>query len=47
MGIGVPLDEPRLANLVQVYLNALAEHGTLDKAKAFWLKDPSWTKDVR
>jgi polar amino acid transport system substrate-binding protein len=47
MGIGVPLDEPRLANLVQTYLNALAERGTLEKAKAFWLKDPSWVKDLR
>jgi polar amino acid transport system substrate-binding protein len=47
MGVGVPLDEPRLANLVQTYLNALAERGTLDKAKAFWLKDPSWVKDMR
>jgi polar amino acid transport system substrate-binding protein len=47
MGIGVPLDEPRLANLVQTYLNALTERGTLDKAKAFWLNDPSWVKDLR
>ena len=47
MGIGVPLDQPRLANLVQTYLNALAERGILKKAKAFWLKDPSWVKDLR
>jgi polar amino acid transport system substrate-binding protein len=47
MGIAVSLEAPRLANLVQTYLNALAERGTLDKAKAFWLKDPSWVKDVR
>ena len=46
MGIGVPLDEPRLANLVQTYLNALAERGTLEKAQRFWLKDPSWVKDL-
>jgi polar amino acid transport system substrate-binding protein len=47
MGIGVPLDEPRLANLVQTYLTALAERGTLDKARAFWLKDPSWVQELR
>ena len=47
MGIAVPLDEPRLANLVQTYLNALAARGTLEKAKQFWLKDPSWVKDLR
>jgi len=46
MGIAVPLDEPRLANLVQTYLNALAERGTLAKAQQFWLKDPSWVKDL-
>ncbi|MGI9589743.1 MAG: transporter substrate-binding domain-containing protein [Myxococcota bacterium] len=46
MGIAVPLDEPRLANLVQTYLNALAERGTLKKATQFWLKDPSWVKDL-
>jgi polar amino acid transport system substrate-binding protein len=46
MGIAVPLDEPRLANLVQTYLNALAERGTLKKATRFWLKDPSWVKDL-
>jgi ABC-type amino acid transport substrate-binding protein len=46
MGIAVPLDEPRLANLVQTYLNALAERGTLEKAAQFWLKDPSWVKDL-
>ena len=47
LGIGVPLDEPRLVNLVQTYLNALAERGILDKARDFWLKDPSWVKDLR
>jgi len=46
MGIAVPLDEPRLANLVQTYLNALADSGTLKKATQFWLKDPSWIKDL-
>jgi len=47
MGIAVPLDEPRLANLVQTYLNALADRGMLKKATEFWLKDPSWVKDLR
>ena len=47
MGIAVPLDEPRLANLVQTYLKALADRGTLERARQFWLKDPSWVKDLR
>jgi len=47
MGIAVPLDQPRLANLVQTYLKALSDRGILDKAKAFWLKDPSWVEDLR
>jgi polar amino acid transport system substrate-binding protein len=47
MGIAVPLDEPRLANLVQIYLTALGERGALEKARAFWLNDPSWVKDLR
>jgi polar amino acid transport system substrate-binding protein len=47
MGIAVPLDEPRLANLVRIYLDALAQRGTLEKAVAFWLKDPSWVEQIR
>ena len=47
MGIAVPLDEPRLANLVQTYLNALEKQGVLDRARVFWFKDPSWVKDLR
>jgi len=47
MGIAVRLDAPRLANLIQTYLNALAESGALERAQAFWFKDPSWVKDLR
>ena len=47
MGIAVAQDEPRLANLVQTYLTALSNSGTLEKARAFWFKDPSWVKDLR
>ena len=47
MGIAVAADDPRLANLVQTYLNALSERGVLDKARAFWFRDPSWVKDLR
>jgi ABC-type amino acid transport substrate-binding protein len=47
MGIAVDSDDPRLANLVQTYLNALEENGILDKARAFWFRDPSWVKDLR
>lgn len=47
MGIAVDSDDPRLANLVQTYLNALEERGVLDKARAFWFRDPSWVRDLR
>ncbi len=47
MGIAVALDNPRLANLIQAYLKALADSGTLEKAQAFWFKDPSWVKNLR
>ncbi len=47
MGIAVDSDDPRLANLVQTYLTALEDRGVLDKARAFWFRDPSWVKDLR
>ena len=47
MGIAVPLDEPKLANLLRTYFSALSEIGALDKAKAVWFKDPSWVKSLR
>ena len=47
MGIAVDSDDPRLANLVETYLTALEDRGVLDKARAFWFKDPSWVKDLR
>jgi polar amino acid transport system substrate-binding protein len=47
MGIAVPLDQPRLANLLRTYFSALSETGALDEAKAFWFKDPSWVKSLR
>jgi len=47
IGIAVPLDDPRLASLVQTYLDALASRGVLEKARDFWMKDPSWVKDIR
>ncbi len=47
MGIAVPSDDPRFANLIQTYLDALQERGVLEKAQQFWLKDPSWVKDIR
>ncbi len=47
MGIAVPPDDPRLAGLVQTYLDALASRGVLEKASAFWMKDPSWVQEIR
>jgi polar amino acid transport system substrate-binding protein len=47
MGIAVPLDQPKLANLLRTYFSALSETGALDEAKAFWFKDPSWVKSLR
>jgi len=47
MGIAIAPDDPRFANLIQTYLNALEEHGILEKARAFWFKDPTWVQDLR
>lgn len=47
MGIAVPLNQPHLANLLQSYLTALSNTGTLTKVREFWFKDPSWVKDLR
>ena len=47
MGIAVPLDQPHLASLIQSYLTALDERGAIEKAKAFWFKDPSWVDNLR
>jgi polar amino acid transport system substrate-binding protein len=42
MGIALSSNDPRLANLVQTYLDALAQSGALEKARAFWFRDESW-----
>ena len=47
MGIAIAPGDPRFANLIQTYLSALEEHGILEKARAFWFKDPAWVKDLR
>jgi polar amino acid transport system substrate-binding protein len=47
LGIAVSRNHPQLANLVQTYLNALAERGVLQRARDFWFRDPSWVKDLR
>lgn len=47
-GIAVPPDDPRLASLVQTYLDALASRGVLERASRFWIDDPSaWVGDIR
>jgi polar amino acid transport system substrate-binding protein len=47
MGIAVPLDQPRLANLLRTYFTALSEAGALERAKAVWFEDPTWVKSLR
>jgi ABC-type amino acid transport substrate-binding protein len=47
MGIALSLDDPRLANLVQTYLDALAQSGALESAQAFWFQDKSWVGSIR
>lgn len=47
MGIAVAPDDAKLAGLVQTYLDALSSRGVLAKASEFWMKDPSWVKEVR
>jgi polar amino acid transport system substrate-binding protein len=47
MGIAVPLDQPHLASLIQSYLTALNENGSIEKARAFWFEDSSWVDSLR
>ena len=47
MGIAVPLDQPPLASLIQSYLNALAENGSIERARAFWFENPAWVESLR
>ena len=47
MGIALSLDDPRLANLVQTYLDALAQSGALESARDFWFRDESWVGSIR
>ena len=47
MGIAVPLDQPRLANLIRVYFDALSQSKGLEEAKSFWFQDPSWVVNLR
>lgn len=47
MGIAVAAGDPRLATLVQTYLDALEERGVLEKSRHFWLEDPTWVKGLR
>jgi polar amino acid transport system substrate-binding protein len=47
MGIAVPPDDPRFAHIIQLFFNALAETGALERARMFWFKDPSWVQGLR
>jgi ABC-type amino acid transport substrate-binding protein len=47
MGIALSPNDPRLANLVQTYLDALAQSGALENARTFWFQDDSWVGSLR
>jgi polar amino acid transport system substrate-binding protein len=47
MGIAVPLDQPRLANLIRIYFDALSQSQGLEEAKSFWFKNPAWVVNLR
>jgi polar amino acid transport system substrate-binding protein len=47
MGIAVPLDQPRFADLLEHYLAALRDSGALDRARDFWFEDSSWIASLR
>jgi ABC-type amino acid transport substrate-binding protein len=47
MGIALPHDDPRLVRMVETYLNALLEAGVLARARDYWLRDPSWARELR
>lgn len=47
MGIAVPLDQQKLANLLETYLSSLRESGALEKARDFWFADSSWIENLR
>lgn len=47
MGIAVQVDDPRFANMIQLYLDALRERGVVEKARDFWMKDSSWVGGLK
>ncbi|MBW2271228.1 MAG: transporter substrate-binding domain-containing protein [Deltaproteobacteria bacterium] len=47
MGIAVHNDDEKLARLIETYLTTIERTGTLEKARRFWFKDPSWVKELR
>ncbi len=46
IGIAVPLEEPRFADLLEHYLSALRESGALQKTRAAWFEDTSWMNSM-
>lgn len=47
MGIALPLDEEKLANLLEAYLKSLRESGALARARDYWFENESWVKDLK
>jgi polar amino acid transport system substrate-binding protein len=46
IGIGMPGDDPLLANLLQNFLSTLVASGDLKKMTERWFKDASWLKEL-
>lgn len=46
MGIAAPLGEPRLASLLQTYLDALQQSGGLERMRAVWFENSAWVADL-
>lgn len=47
MGIALPLDEEKLANLLEAYLKSLRQSGALARARDYWFENESWVKDLK
>ncbi len=47
MGIAVRHDDPRLANLLETYLESLEESGALATARDYWFENSEWVQDLR
>lgn len=47
LGIAVAVGDPRFAELLELYLDALEERGALERARQFWFLDSAWVESIR